>query len=134
MKRRTQTVTLPGEKTNYKKSLKGRALAKLFFERDDYRVRWHKLVGRVKLQEEEKKQLQDLVQKLQSQIANDSLALLLAKQRAADLEKFVNLKRPDVERLTKAVAKQRARAAAGVHGDIKVTLHTKRRTPRMESV
>lgn len=134
MSKRTQTVTLPGEKTNYKKSLKGRALKKLFFERDDYRLRWHKLVGRVKLQEEEKKAQHEIIQKLQSQIANDSLALLLAKQRAADLEKFVNLKRPDVERLTKVVAKQRARAAAGVHGDIKVTLHTKRRSPRMESV
>ncbi len=118
----------------YKKKLAGRALAKLFFERDDYRERHQKLVGRVKIQNLHIEAAEAAIKKLESRIANDGLALLLAKQRAAELESFVALKRPDIVRLGNAVAKQKAAAAAGNQRPINVTLVQRRHHPKVSHV
>lgn len=116
-----------------RKTITKKYLKKLEFEHADYKARYFKLVGRVKIQLEQINALQDLVTKLNSQIANDGLALLLAKQRAADLENWVALKRPDVERLGKAVARQKAAASAGVQKPINVTLVQRRRLNKVPS-
>lgn len=118
----------------YKKALKGRALKKLFFERDDYRQRHQKLVGRVKLQNSEILDLKGIIKHHESTIANNGLALLIAKARVKELEQWVTLKRPDVLKIADAVNKQQGRESAGLSAPIVLNITQRRRAPRINSL
>lgn len=114
------------------KALSIKALKQLRFEHADYKARWQKLVGRIKIQDIEIRGYLDVIKSLQSSIANDGLALTLAKKRAAELETWVTLKRPDVLRLIEAVSKQKAKQAAGLSAPIALTVVQRRHVPKMK--
>lgn len=118
----------------YKKTLAGRALKKLFFERDDYRQRFSKLVNRVKIQNTQIEDRDQIIKHLNQQIADNGLALLIAKTRAAELETWVTLKRPDVLKIADAVNKQQGREKAGLSAPITLNITQRRRAPRITAL
>lgn len=118
----------------YKKTLAGRALKKLFFERDDYKQRFIKLVGRVKIQNDQILGLQAQIKHLSQTIADNGLALLIAKERAKELETWVTLKRPDVLKIADAVNKQQGREKAGLSAPITLNITQRRRAPRITAL
>lgn len=114
--------------------MKGRKLAKLIFERDDYQARWAKLVKRVKIQTKQIADLEAQVKSLQSAQAQDSLGHQIRFNKYERLMTYCNLNRPDVLKLLKAVEKQDARAHAGVLKPINVTIKTRKHGPHIEGL
>ncbi len=71
------------------------------------------------------------LQQEQSDRASETLGFIVAKQRHEQLLTWINLKKPELLKLERVVARQNANAAAGLQAPLQLFLTPRKRAPKV---